>query len=135
MSNLPECTSIKSTNVKFIPIICTITTLNIEINRSLLTVKTLIGCHRMQHLIRVYTVCHTYNNILDISTGSRMDYFKFKGKYGKQIRCPKLRVNTVCTKDKLLLKCAKSGLNACVQQKTASTHSVFIICLFNLWIL
>ena len=35
------------------------------------------------HLIRVYTVCHTYINISDTSRGSRMDYFKIWDKYGK----------------------------------------------------
>ena len=41
------------------------------------TVKIEIRCCGMWHLIRVYTVCNTYNNILDSSRGSRMDCFKF----------------------------------------------------------
>ena len=32
---------------------------------------------------QVCTVCHTYSNILETSSGGRMDYFKFSEKYGK----------------------------------------------------
>ena len=39
--------------------------------------------HRMWHLIRVYIVCHSSSNILDILTGSRMNYFKFLGEVVK----------------------------------------------------
>ena len=54
----------------------TVITLSIGTDRPLQTEQTQMKCHRMQHLIRVYIVCHTYSNILDTSTGCRMDYFK-----------------------------------------------------------
>ena len=54
-----------------------------------------IRCCRMQHLIRVYTVCQSSSNILDISAGRRMDSCYFLDKYGKKQRCPN-RVNEVC---------------------------------------
>ena len=50
----------------------TIITLSIGTDRHLLTMQT-----------GVYTVRHTYSNILDTSTGSTMNCFKFFDKYGK----------------------------------------------------
>ena len=52
----------------------TIKTLSIGTDRPLQTVKTQLRCHRIWHLIWVYTVCHTYPNISDTLRGSRMDY-------------------------------------------------------------
>ena len=45
----------------------TVITLNIGTNRSLQIVQIQI---RMHNLIRVYTVCHTYSNVLDTSRSS-----------------------------------------------------------------
>ena len=55
----------------------TVITLSIGTDRPLQTVQTQIRRRRTRRLISVYTVCHTYSNILDTSTGSGMDYFKF----------------------------------------------------------
>ena len=49
----------------------TVITLSIRTDRPLQTVKTQIRRHRMRRLIRVYTVCHIHNNILDISAGKK----------------------------------------------------------------
>ena len=52
-----------------------------EINRSIETdmhkqiMLTQVRCHRMWHLIRVYTVCHSVQQFL-ASTGSEMDLIK-----------------------------------------------------------
>ena len=39
-------------------------------------------------LIRLYTVCHSVHQFLDISRGSKRDLFKFLDKNGKELRCP-----------------------------------------------
>ena len=46
----------------------------------------------MQHLIRVY-ICHISSTILDMSTGSKTDFFKFLDKYGKY--CKELMLSSV----------------------------------------
>ena len=55
----------------------TVITLSSGTDKHLQTVLPQIRYHRMRHLIRVYTVWHTYSNILDTSSGSIMEYFKF----------------------------------------------------------
>ena len=64
----------------------TIFTLSIWTDRPKQTVYTQMRSHRTRHFIRVYTICYTYSNILDISMISascRMNYFKSQDKYGK----------------------------------------------------
>ena len=43
---------------------------------------------RTRHLIRAYTVCYSSSNILDTSTGKKMDFSKFQDKHSKELRCP-----------------------------------------------
>ena len=50
-------------------LLITVIAISIGSNKPLQTVKTQIRRHRTRNLIRVYTVCHTYSNILDTSTG------------------------------------------------------------------
>ena len=59
----------------------TVITLRFGTDRLLQTMQSQIRRHHTRSMIRVYTVCLTYSNILDTSRGSRMDYFKFKDKY------------------------------------------------------
>ena len=53
----------------------TVITPNIGTDGPEQTVETQIRCHRMWHLIRFYTVCHLSSTILDISAGSKIDFF------------------------------------------------------------
>ena len=61
-------------------VITTIITLRIGTDRPLQTVYSKIRCRKTRCQIRVYMVCHTYSNIQDTSTGSRMNYFNFLDK-------------------------------------------------------
>ena len=40
------------------------------------TVQTQIRRHKTRFVIGVYTVCHSSNTILDISTGSKLHFFQ-----------------------------------------------------------
>ena len=55
----------------------------------------MIRCRRMRHLIRVYTVCHTYSNSLDTLTGSKWTISNFRTSMVSRIGVPILRVNMV----------------------------------------
>ena len=53
------------------------TVLTLSINRLEQTMQTQIRCHRMWHLIRIYTVCNSSSNFSQASTGSKIDLVNF----------------------------------------------------------
>ena len=54
--------------------------LNIGIDRPEQTVYTQIRCHKLGHLIRVYTVCNSSSTILEIHvSNSKIDLFQILG--------------------------------------------------------
>ena len=48
-----------------------------------------IGTDRPEQSVQTQTRClHSSRTISDKSTGSKMDLYKFKNEYSKEIRCP-----------------------------------------------
>ena len=63
-------------------------------NQGAYTIFTLIN-GTLGHLVRNYTVCHTVQQFLNRSVGSKMEFFKFWDKYSK---CPKILYTKVSDK-------------------------------------
>ena len=71
-------------------------------------------CCKMQYMIWVYIVCHSSSNILDISTGSRMSFFK---------RTSMVRSYSFFQKDKY-----GKRLTLKTPRKPASENFVYVVC-------
>ena len=59
-------------------------TLSIGTDRPEQTAWTQIRCC-MQHLTRVYPICHSFNHVAETLTVSKLDGFKFYDKYDKEL--------------------------------------------------
>ena len=63
------------------------TVITLRIDRPEQTLLTQIRCRRMQHLIRICTVCHMFSNILYTSIGMEQTFTYYRT-CGKELRCP-----------------------------------------------
>ena len=68
-------------------------TLCIQTDRSEQTVQTLIRCHRMQHLIRIYTVCYTSKILQTQQKAAKLTCSNFRSSMVKNYDVQILRAN------------------------------------------
>ena len=92
----------------------TVIILSIMTNRPEQPVQTQIRCHRMWHLIRASTVCHSSSNILNTSTDAEQTFISYRTSMVRSSCVPIFRVNVIRAIVRQTYK------NPCVKQRLRS---------------
>ena len=106
----------------------TVITLSIGLGGPVQTVKTLIRRHSTRCLIRFYTVCCSFSNMLDIPTISKIILFQFLDRYENEIKGFTIfRANTIILIVTIMIIMGKhhAFIHVCM-------HSYFYVFLYTL---